>query len=68
MADKVRKDYDTSIGTKERSVVSATKLWGIVIAVVVLIGVLMLVMFFTSNSSGLTNGQLRPAVSPRARS
>jgi len=63
MADRITKDYDQSIGTKERSVVSATKLWGIVIALAVLIGVVMILIFFSSDSSGRENGELRPVAS-----
>jgi len=38
MADRMT--YDKSIGSEDRSVVSATKLWGIVLAVVVLLGII----------------------------
>ncbi|HEX6278414.1 MAG TPA: hypothetical protein VFZ49_00240 [Pyrinomonadaceae bacterium] len=48
MATKI--NYDTSIGSEERSVESATKFWGIVFAVILGIGVVMIAMFFMSDS------------------
>ncbi len=45
MADRTA--YDTSIGTEERSVKSATKLWAIVFAAIFLIGVTMILVFYS---------------------
>lgn len=50
MADELKPDYDTSIGTKERSVVAATKVWGIVLGFVLLLGVIMLTLFLMRGS------------------
>ena len=68
MANTVREGYDTSIGTNERSVVSATKTWAIVLALVALVGVIILTMFMTRmNRSGFSgpvsseNTATRPA-------
>ena len=48
MSDTIRNGYDTSIGTKERSVRSATKVWGLVLAVVFVIGLILLGVFYNS--------------------
>lgn len=45
-----RAGYDTSIGTEDRSVVSVTKLWALVIAAVVLAGIIMMVFFMLMGS------------------
>lgn len=50
-----RTDYDTSIGTEERSARSATKLWAIVLGIVLLIGISLIVTFY--NSRVTTDGQ-----------
>ncbi len=59
--------YDKSIDTKDRSVVATTKLWGIVIGIVFLLGLAMIIFFFMSTGvrdSGGTasdNTATRPA-------
>jgi hypothetical protein len=55
MANTIRDNYDTSIGTNDRSLVAATKLWAIVIGLIVLLGVIMLLMFMTG-SMGVSSG------------
>ena len=40
-----RTTYDKSIGSDERSVVSATKLWSIVLGIVALLGLIAIVSF-----------------------
>ena len=44
--------YDKSIGSENRSVVSATKLWGIVLGLVLLVGIGLLAMFFMGYGDG----------------
>lgn len=68
MADKTQTGYDTSIGTKDRSAASATKLWAIILGLIGLVGVIMITMFllnpFGSKSSGPVssdNTATRPA-------
>ena len=67
MANTVRGGYDNSIGTRDRSAVSATKLWSIILAVVLLIGIIMITMFLISpfgSSSGPVSSEntaTRPA-------
>lgn len=56
MANTGRDGYDTGIGTKERSVVAATKVWGIVLAVVVLLGVIMITVFLMRSGTGGSGG------------
>ncbi len=56
--------YDTSIGTSERSVKSATKVWAIVLAVVFLAGLVMLYAFLSSGTD--TDGSLPGAGRPAA--
>lgn len=59
--------YDKSIGSEDRSVVAQTKLWGIVIGIVLLLGIGMLVFFLMSDnkrdSGGVSSGNTatRPA-------
>ena len=50
MADTMGRDYDTSIGTEDRSVVAATKIWGIVLALVALVGITMIFMFLAGTN------------------
>lgn len=50
--------YDTSIGTENRSVVSATKLWALIIAAVVLAGIVMMVFFMMMGSQGGTGRRI----------
>ena len=52
MADRISEGYDTSIGTKERSVTSATKLWGIILGLVVLAGIIMIAVFMSWDGRG----------------
>ena len=47
-----RTGYDTSIGTEERSVVAATKLWGTVLAIIGILGVLMIGYFLFAGTGG----------------
>jgi hypothetical protein len=49
-----RRSYDTSIGSEQRSVVSATKIWVIVLGFVLLIGIVLILTFF--NASPTTGG------------
>lgn len=57
MANIIRDDdYDTSIATGERSVVSATKTWGIVLAVIALLGVIMIAMLLSRTSMSPSSG------------
>ncbi|HSI88315.1 MAG TPA: hypothetical protein VK918_04610 [Pyrinomonadaceae bacterium] len=54
--------YDTSIGTEERSVRSATKLWAIVFGFIFLIGItLILVFYWSSSADSGPGGTGRPA-------
>ena len=60
--------YDTSIGSEERSVISFTKTWGIVLALLFLIGIAILAMLYfgqgtTRDSGGPSseNTATRPA-------
>jgi hypothetical protein len=50
MDTEIDREYDTSIGTRERSVVAATKVWVIVLAAVAVIGLVLLGMFLTRTS------------------
>lgn len=43
-------EYDKGVGSENRSVVAATKTWAIVLAVVAMIGIGILVLFFNSGS------------------
>ena len=56
MANTTERGYDTSIGSSDRSAVSATKLWAIVLALVGLVGIILISMFllnpFGTASSG----------------
>ena len=52
MSDTVRQGYDTSIGTKERSARSATKFFGIILAIVFLIGLILLGVLYSSLGTG----------------
>lgn len=52
MSDTIKQGYDTSIGTKERSARSATKVFGIVLAIVFLIGLVLLWFLYSSSSVG----------------
>ena len=61
MADKAT--YDTSIGSGERSVRSATKLWTIVFAVIFIIGLALIIAFYSSvgGTRNAPGGAARPA-------
>ena len=60
MADN--SNYDTSIGSEERSVRSATKLWAIVFGFIFLIGItLILVFYWSSSADSGPGGTGRPA-------
>jgi ABC-type transporter Mla maintaining outer membrane lipid asymmetry permease subunit MlaE len=68
MADTKGHDYGTSIGTKERSVVAATKIWAIILGLVALVGIVMMMMFLgyfgNARSSGPVSSEntaTRPA-------
>ena len=52
MSDTVRQGYDTSMGTKERSARSATKVYGIILAIVFLIGLILLGVLYNSMRTG----------------
>lgn len=51
-----RTAYDTSIGTNDRSVVAVTKFWGVVLAAVAIIGVLLIGYFIFAGSSRSSGG------------
>jgi hypothetical protein len=48
MSDTIRHGYDTSIGTEERSARSATKFYGLILAVVFVIGLILLGVLYSS--------------------
>ena len=48
--------YDKSIGTENRSAVAGTKLWLIVIGIVLLLGITMLAIFFGSSDGRRNSG------------
>lgn len=48
MSDTIRHGYDTSIGTEERSARSATKFYGLILAVVFVIGLILLAVLYSS--------------------
>jgi hypothetical protein len=58
MATSVGGGYDNSIGTKERSAVSATKVWAIVLALIGLVGVVMITMFLVQPFDGRSSGPI----------
>ena len=43
--------YDKSIGTEDRSAVAGTKVWAIIIGLVLLIGIGILITFFASTGT-----------------
>ena len=49
------RNYDTSIGSEKRSVISATKTWAIVLGFVLLIGIVLILTFFNSPSTNSVN-------------
>ena len=55
MQTGIDNNYDTDIGSQERSVVAATKLWVIVFSVLALFGVF-LVWMLLSGTSGVPSG------------
>ncbi|MBA2378516.1 MAG: hypothetical protein H0V76_02950 [Blastocatellia bacterium] len=59
MAEKTT--YDKSIGTKERSVTAATKVWALVLGVVFVAG---LIILYTMYSAGTTNDALPTGTRP----
>jgi hypothetical protein len=56
MADRTSEGYDTSIGTEDRSVRSATKLWGIILGLVALAGIIMIAVFMSWGSGSSSSG------------
>lgn len=52
MADRIDAGYNKSIGTGDRSAVAGTKLWGIILALVVLVGIILIATFYMSNGRG----------------
>lgn len=48
MSDTIRHGYDTKIGTEERSARSATKFYGLILAVVFVIGLILLAVLYSS--------------------
>jgi hypothetical protein len=48
--------YDKSIGSEERSAVSATKRWIIILAIVVLIGIALIATFLMNPTGGSRSG------------
>lgn len=48
--------YDKSIDSNDRSVVAQTKLWGIVLGIVLLLGIGMIVFFFVASNSRDSGG------------
>ena len=63
MADTIRDGYDTSVGTSERSAKSATKVFGLILALVFLIGLVLLGVLYTASPSGTGPGGSHPASS-----
>ena len=61
MSDTIRQGYDTSIGTHERSARSATKVFGILLGIVFLIGLIFLGVLYNSNSTGTVPNGTVPA-------
>jgi hypothetical protein len=61
MANTIRQGYDTSIGTEERSARSATKVYGIILALVFLIGLVLLGVLYNSRSTGTGPSGTAPA-------
>jgi len=61
MANTIRQGYDTRIGTDERSARSATKVFGLIIALVFLIGLVLLGVLYTSMPTGTGPGGAAPA-------
>jgi len=59
--------YDKSIDSEDRSVVAQTKMWGVVLGIVLLLGIGMIILFFVGGnmrSSGRPNSEntaTRPA-------
>lgn len=47
--------YDTSIGSEQRRVKSATKLWAIILGLVFVIGVALIITFFSSADTTRNN-------------
>lgn len=56
MANTIRQDYNTSIGTQERSARSATKVFGLILALVFLIGLVLLGVLYTASPTGTGTG------------
>ena len=56
MSDTIRRGYDTSIGTEERSARSATKFHGLILALVFVIGLVLLGILYSSMGTG-ANGK-----------
>ena len=52
MANTVRPGYDSSMGTDERSARSATKFFGLILALVFLIGLVVLGVLYNSTGTG----------------
>ena len=47
--------YDKSIGTENRSAVGFTKMWAIVIGIVLVLGIAMIAIFFAGRGDGRRN-------------
>ena len=61
MANTIRQGYDTNIGTDERSARSATKVFGLILALVFLIGLVLLGVLYNYSPTGTGAGGSAPA-------
>ena len=61
MANTIRHGYDTSMRTEERSARSATKFFGLILALVFLIGLVLLGILYNSSPTGTGMGGPAPA-------
>lgn len=57
--------YDKSIGTDERSVVATTKLWGMILGIVLLLGIAMIIFFFVGTGTRDSGGPASENTSTR---
>jgi hypothetical protein len=48
--------YNKSIGTDDRSVVAGTKIWGMILGIVLLLGIGMIILFFVGSNMRDTGG------------
>jgi hypothetical protein len=52
MSDTTKQNYDTSIGSDERSARSATKFYAVILGIVFLIGLILLAVLYSSLGTG----------------